>query len=646
MPAPSYVLSLALYVLTLLLLLRLGSGALMGFALLIFLADVGLLLGVGAEPYGLLALTLLGVGSLITPRERYIPNLLPRRRKRRLRPPSERESLEERYQIMGKLGTGGMATVYRAKRRADGLVAALKIPQERYANEPRFLHRLHREAEVLKRLKHPNIIRVYEHGKAGDTHFIAMELVEGPSLDELIADRRLTPGLALKVLLPVAEALKYMHNQGFLHRDLKPGNIMIYREALKDGDVDSSGVRLMDFGIAAGKEFTRLTTVGARIGTPTYMSPEQAKGLPLDEKSDVYSLGVVLYEALVGEAPFQGDFEQVARKQIHERPIPPIQKNPDLHPSLNDLVLRMLDKDPRRRPDLAEVIATLQNLPDAKRQAIVDQELLALAVEAPGGSVRLVNTQGLPVRAFATQAINDLAVDREGYVWVVFFEFSEDRGMVRRFDPEGREVLATGSYGLKLGEFFNPIAVTADRLGHVFVLDSETQTITRLDLEGRAELRFGGRGPGRGSFQNAQQLAAWEDLFVLDLEARQIQRLDLEGNYKDRFVLAVSSSDPSPRRLLGLGVDAQGKLLIYDALSKKVRVLSTGGVLGGSFPLPLAEDEDENALVDLAAGADGTVYAVRRGSSRIYLLRPGQEAETIELGIPIRAMALWRRQRP
>jgi len=646
MPSTPYLLAFALYVLTLMLLLRLSPGMLMGFALLIFAADLGFLLAIGSRPFGLLAFMLLGLGSLITPRERQVPRLFPRRKKRRLRPPSERESLEERYQIIGKLGTGGMATVYRAKRRADGLVAALKIPQERYANEPRFLHRLHREAEVLKRLKHPNIIRVYEHGKAGDTHFIAMELVEGPSLDELIADRRLNPDLALKVLLPVAEALKHMHDQGFLHRDLKPGNIMIYRDAIKDGDIDPKGVRLMDFGIAAGKEFTRLTTVGARIGTPTYMSPEQARGLPLDEKSDVYSLGVVLYEALVGEPPFQGDFEQVARKQIHERPVPPIQKNPEIHPTLNDLLMRMLEKDPKKRPSLAEVIATLKNLPEAKRVEINDRELLALAVDAPGGSIRLVNQQGLPVRAFAKYAAQDIAADTEGYIWVVLFEFGDDRGMIRRFDPEGNEVLATGAYGLKLGEFFNPIAVAASQSGHVFVLDSESQAITRLNLEGKAELRFGGRGPGRGSFQNAQQLAAWEDLYVLDVEGRQVQRLDLEGNYKDRFVLAAGANDPSPRPLLGLGVDREGNLLLYDARSKKVRVLSTQGKLTKNYPLPLAEDEDENALVDLAAGEDGTIYALRRGSSRIYRLQDGKEAEAIELGVPIRAMALWVDQRP
>ncbi len=645
MPEAPHVLAFALYLLTLLLLLRLGPGVLLGFVILLYLADVGFLAGLGGRPYSLVGLALLGLGSLVTPpRTRTLPRLPLRRRRKRLLPPSEKEPLEERYQILGKLGSGGMATVYRARRRADGLVAALKIPQERYASEPRFLRRLHREAEVLKKLRHPNIIKVYEHGQAGRTHFIAMELVDGPSLDQLIADRRLNPELVRKVLLSVAEALKYMHDQGFLHRDLKPGNIMIYRNALKDGDVDPAGVRLMDFGIAAGKEFTRLTTVGARIGTPTYMSPEQARGQPLDEKSDVYSLGVVLYEALVGEAPFQGDFEQVARKQIHERPVPPIQKNPKLHPLLNDLVMRMLEKDPARRPDLTEVIRVLKNLPVAETPELTQDHLLALAVEAPGGKLRLVNQKGLPVRAFGRQGANDLAVDREGYLWVVHFEFTDQRGMIRRFSPEGEEVLATGTYGLKLGEFFNPVAIACGQNDRVYVLDSESQAITRLTLEGRAELRFGGRGPGRGSFQNAVQIAVGKEVFVLDLDARQIQRLDTEGNYKDRLVLAVSADDPTPRRLSGLGLDASGNLLIYDADSEKVRVLSPQGKLLASYPLPLAEDEDAGAIVDLAGSPDGVIYALRRGSPRIYRL--ASEEGPLEIGVPVRAMALWLPQRP
>jgi len=641
-----YGMALSIYAVALFLLARLEPGILLGIAFLIFLVDASLLFEFGSEPYGLLALTFLGIGSLLTPlnpqRKRLFPHLA--KKKRKLRPPSEKEPLEERYQILGKIGTGGMATVYQAKRWADDLVVALKVPQGRYAKEPRFLQRLHREAEVLKQLEHPNIVKVYEHGKAGDTHFIAMELVEGPSLDELIADRRLTPELALQILLPVAEALEYLHEQGFLHRDLKPSNIMIHRDALQGDKVDPAGVRLMDFGIAEPKQSPKLgSKPSARVGTPTYMSPEQAKGKPLNEKSDVYSLGIVLYEALVGNPPFQGDFEQVAKKQVHERPVPPIQQNPDLHPLLNDLVLRMLEKDPKDRPDLREVIQTLKNLPHAIRQELRERELLAVVVEAPGGSIRLINDAGLPLRAFGEYRANDLTADLEGMLWAVFFDFSGDRGMVRRFDPEGRELLATGTYGLKLGEFFNPIAITSSKTGYVFVLDSESQAITRMRLDGQAELRFGGRGPGRGTFQKAVQLAAWNDLFVLDLDGRQIQRLDLEGNYKDRFILATSANDPTPRPLQGLGVDQEGNLLIYDARSRKVRVLSPEGQLRKSFSLPLQDDEDESALVDLVAQEDGTIYALRRGSARIYRLKDGERVREIALGVPIRALALWRR---
>ncbi len=640
-PSPP-LLAAALFLLTLALLLRLGPGPLLGSLVVMLAADVGLLYGLGDRPAGLIALALLGLAALVTPRERFSPRLV--RRRRRLGPPSEKEPLEERYQILGKLGTGGMATVYRAKRRADGLVAALKVPQERYANEPRFLRRLHREAEVLKRLNHPNIVKVYEHGQAGSTHFLALELVDGPGLDELIADRRLTPELAVRVLLPVAEALKYMHDHGFLHRDLKPGNIMIYRSSIKDGEIDPAGVRLMDFGIAAGKEFTRLTTVGARIGTPTYMSPEQARGRPLDEKSDVYSLGVVLYEALVGEAPFQGDFEQVTQKQIFERPVPPIQKNPRIPPALNDLVMRMLEKEPEKRPTLEQVIAVLKSAPQSHTDPAVSGYLLAAVVEAQGGSIRLLNPAGLPVRTFGRQPPGDLAIDSEGHIWAVHFEFSGNRGMVRRYNPDGHEVLAVGTYGLKLGEFFNPVAVTVNRSDQVFVLDSGSQAITRLDLEGRAELRFGGAGPGRGSFTDAQALAAWDDLFVLDVGNRQVQRLDADGNYKDRFVFATRADDPTPRTLLGLGVDQRGNLLIYDADARKVRRLSPEGKILTSYPVPLAEDEDPAALVDLVEAPSGEVFALRRGSTRIYRLAP--TPGTIEIGLPVRVLALWLAYRP
>ena len=634
-------LAVLFFLITTLLLLRLGDALLLLFGLLVLMADAALLAAFGGRPLGFLALALLGIGALLTPSEQ--ARIRWGRRPRRLLPPSEREPLEERYQILGKIGSGGMAAVYRARRKADGLVAALKVPQERFAHEPRFLKRLHREAEVLRRLNHPNIVKVYEHGQAGKTHFIAMELIEGPGLDELIAERQLNPELAVKILKPVAEALNYLHRQGFLHRDLKPGNIMIYKSALKDGDVDPKGVRLMDFGIAAGKEFARLTTVGARIGTPTYMSPEQAKGEALNEKSDVYSFGVVLYEALVGEPPFTGNFEQVVQRQIQEKPIPPIQKNPEIPKTLNDLILRMLAKRQEDRPDLAEVIEILAH-PERWEMGRASSYALVAALDHHGRALRLMDPEGFPIRAFSKHKFTDLDVDPEGNIWAVAFELSGAQGMIHRYSPEGEELLSFGPYGMKLGEFLNPtaIAVNADR--QVFVLDSETQAITRFNFTGFPETRFAGRGPGRGTFEDAKALVWAGDLFVLDVGRRRVERLDADGRYKDRIVFAKSVDDPTPRALLGLGLDQDDRLLIFDALAQKIRRVTPDGRLIDSLAVPLKEDDDPLALIDVFEAPDGWIYAARRGNKRIWKLR-GNEVQEIWVGLPVRALALWQKGR-
>lgn len=242
----------------------------------------------------------------------------PRRRKRpERRPPgpkrpaaagttAEREALSQRYEILEKVGLGGMATVYKAKDRKTGRLVALKVPQERFLGDPRFVRRFHREAEVLTRMDHPNIVKVYDHGQVEGVHYIAMEFLDGEGLDKLIEERRLSLRQAAAILARVADALKHIHAQGIVHRDIKPGNIMVLKGALREDGVDPRGVRLMDFGIAAGRVLTRLTITGARIGTPVYMSPEQAKGQKLDHRSDIYSLGIVLYEALTGQPPSPG----------------------------------------------------------------------------------------------------------------------------------------------------------------------------------------------------------------------------------------------------------------------------------------------------------------------------------------------------
>ncbi len=228
---------------------------------------------------------LLAVGALAAPRVYLGPRRRPlRRRPAREKNPThtrtteEEQVLSQRYEILEKVGIGGMATVYKAKDKKTGRLVALKVPQERFVGDPRFVRRFHREAEVLAKMDHPNIVKVYDHGQVEGVHFIAMEFLEGEGLDKLIEERRLNLRQAASVLARVADALRHIHAQGIVHRDIKPGNIMVLKGALREEGVDPRGVRLMDFGIAAGKVLTRLTITGARIGTPVYMSPEQAKG--------------------------------------------------------------------------------------------------------------------------------------------------------------------------------------------------------------------------------------------------------------------------------------------------------------------------------------------------------------------------------
>jgi eukaryotic-like serine/threonine-protein kinase len=259
------------------------------------------------------------------------------------------------FEVLEKVGSGGMASVFKARRMADGQVVALKVPMEQYVADAKFIRRFHREAEVAQRLDHVNIVRTFEHGSLGPQHYMAMEYVDGRSLEGYIEANELTIDLSVAIMRSVADALQHIHAVGIIHRDIKPANIMILEGGITPGSpptLHPESVKLMDFGIAGGKVLSRLTMTGARVGTPVYMSPEQARGLKIDHRSDIYSLGLVFYETLTGQTAFKGGYEAIVHQQIFQTPPPPRQLNLRVPKVLDQLVMRMIAKDPDERPSL------------------------------------------------------------------------------------------------------------------------------------------------------------------------------------------------------------------------------------------------------------------------------------------------------
>jgi serine/threonine-protein kinase len=251
-----------------------------------------------------------------------------------------------RYRIVRKLGTGGMANVYLAEDEVLGRRVAIKILNDRHAGDDQFVERFRREAKNAASLSHPNIVSIYDRGEAEGTYYIAMEYLDGRSLKELIVARGPAPvNVAIDYARQILAALRFAHRHGIVHRDIKPHNVL----------VDAEGrLKVTDFGIARAGT-SQMTEAGSIIGTAQYLSPEQAKGAPVDQTSDLYSVGVVLYELLTGAVPFTGDTPvEIAIKHLSSAPEPPSVRRAEVPRDLDKVVLRALAKDPADRYQSAE----------------------------------------------------------------------------------------------------------------------------------------------------------------------------------------------------------------------------------------------------------------------------------------------------
>ncbi|MGH2694455.1 MAG: Stk1 family PASTA domain-containing Ser/Thr kinase, partial [Actinomycetota bacterium] len=257
---------------------------------------------------------------------------------------SPEQTYGDRYAVIERVGSGGMAEVYRARDELLGREVAVKVLSERFASDRSFVERFRREAQSAASLSHPNIVSLYDYGADNGTYFIVMEYIDGRPLSDVIEEEGpLLPERAAEIAADVAKALARAHDAGLVHRDVKPSNIMI---------TTSGQTKVTDFGIA--RALTRgdqtVTQTGMVMGTAAYLSPEQAQGNPVDARSDIYSLGCVLSQMLTGSPPFTGDTPlSIAYKHVRENPTPPSAVNSDVPRDLDAIVFKAMAKNPDNR---------------------------------------------------------------------------------------------------------------------------------------------------------------------------------------------------------------------------------------------------------------------------------------------------------
>ena len=251
----------------------------------------------------------------------------------------EGKLLGNRYEILEKIGNGGMATVYKATDKILKRQVAVKILRDEFTTDEEFIRRFEAEAQSAARLTHPNIVSIYDVGVEGNLYFIVMELIQGKTLKEIIVEEEgpLPWKWSINVAIQIAQALEMAHRNSIIHRDIKPHNIIITEDGI---------AKVTDFGIAKAVSNSTITAFGTTIGSVHYFSPEHARGGFTDAKSDIYSLGVVMYEMLTGKVPFDADTPvSVALKHMQEEPIEPIEKNPNMPSSVNKIIMKAMKKD-------------------------------------------------------------------------------------------------------------------------------------------------------------------------------------------------------------------------------------------------------------------------------------------------------------
>ena len=363
--------------------------------------------------------------------------------------------VDARYKIVGRLGTGGMADVFLAEDQQLGRKLALKLLHSRFAEDAGFVERFRREAQAAAGLQHPNVVGVYDRGAYDGTYYIAMEYVPGRTLKQLVTEEGpLDPVRAIDLVCEILKAVRFAHRRGVIHRDLKPHNVIVD---------ESDHAKVTDFGIARAGA-SDMTETGSILGTAQYLSPEQAQGLAVSPSSDLYSVGVILYELLTGRVPFDAEAAvTVAIKHVSEAPVAPRTLNPMIPPELEQITLWALNKNPVDRPaDAEEFLRTLKHARAAITSGAVTERTAALS-GIPAG---------VPVAGVGSRAAQSLQSNEFADAPTVLVPGGDGRGPVEEPPPP------TGSRRRDLWLWLGLLAllIAAAAAAAVFLLTAPNQT--------------------------------------------------------------------------------------------------------------------------------------------------------------------------
>ena len=314
--------------------------------------------------------------------------------------------LGNRYEIIEKIGNGGMASVYRAKDKTLGRNVAIKVLKDEFANDQEFIKRFQIEAQSAASLSHPNIVSIYDVSNDNDTHYIVMELIEGQTLKDIInKEGKLDWKKSAEIASQIASGLSTAHKNHIIHRDIKPHNIVITKDGM---------AKITDFGIAKATTTSTINANSNSLGSVHYFSPEHARGGYTDEKSDIYSLGVVLYEMVTGKLPFDGDSAVgIAMKHLKEKPVPPKEISPDIPEGLNDIILKAMQKEVSNRyVSASSMYNDLQKVlkdPDVKEVGKVGKEDKTFATQRVP---TITNASAIKAAAMKAESEKDGRIDK------------------------------------------------------------------------------------------------------------------------------------------------------------------------------------------------------------------------------------------